>query len=213
MKLKHTKQASAKLIIYIILTIVILAIMGFSFYKDSQVMLIDNPTWTWIVVQIDDNPEITVYSHWFEEINVSFGKHSVTLNWEKIWEFDKKLTDRNFFLNPTNSIYMAEYVLYSESDDYYDKLPNNKVEAYGNEIEWPFKKYEGIYIVWDWSYGLIEDFPEATDLTKWSDYTIRQKVYRFNDFLDIYNTEYVTSGTGELEKEGEEDSEFRTDFY
>ncbi len=198
----------AKLILYAIVAVVILWFWGFNFYNKTHTLLIDNPTWSGIIVQIDGKEDIDIPAFWFKEVDIDLWKHSVSLNGEDIWEFERKMNDTKSFLNPTNEIYLSEYLLYTDSDDeekvdeYFKNLPNNKIEAYDNEAEWPFKKYEGMYIVWDWEYGLNEAFPEEVDIISWINYTIKQKVYRFDDFLVMYNENYASDDLEESSTTG-----------
>lgn len=175
----------------VIFVIWIISVVGSSFYSNAHTIMVDNPTWSWILVHIDDKDDINIPAFGSLEIDIDSWEHSLYLDGKKVWVFEKKFTDFDAFLNPTLDIYIAEYLLYSDDDKYFEKLPNNKIEAYGNEAEGPFKKYEWVYISWDWDYDLSEAFPDEVDMNRWQNYAIKQKIYRFDDFVDMYNENYV----------------------
>jgi len=173
-----------KFILTSLFVVLVLWYLATLYYLSTQKLLIDNPTDKGITIQIDD-----IDSYTSKMIKLWSWKYSLKVNWKNIWDFEKKSGDRNSLLNPTNEIYIAEYILYWDEASF-DKLPINKIEAYWNETEWPFKKYEWLYIPWDWDYWINDEASSEVTLSKYSSYTIRSKLYRFNDFVDMYNKVY-----------------------
>jgi len=166
------------------------------FYTSTHTLFIDNPTWSGITLQIGDMETIEMAAFSNQTIKLWAGIYSVSVNWEKVWDFEKKSLDTDSLLNPTDSIYITEYILYWD-EEYLDKLPNNTIEAYGNVAEWPFDQYSWLYIVWDWDYWINEQLPEEVELRKSSAYKIKSKLYRFDDFVDMYNEYYAVEETSE----------------
>jgi len=62
---------------------------------------------------------------------------------------------------------------------------------YDDQIEWPFQSYTWYYISGDWDYGFLQEFPEEVTLWKYQSYTIKTKLYRYDDFVDMYNQYYT----------------------
>ncbi len=172
------------------------------FYTATHTQFIDNPTGSWITVQIDDMEVITIAAYSNEVIRLWSWQYTVKMNWEIVWNFEKKSLDTKSLLNPTWGIYISEYMLYWE-EEYIDKLPNNTIEAYWNVAEWPFEQYEWLYITWNWNYGTDESFPEEVELRKSKAYKIKSKLYRFDDFVDMYN-EYYVDNSAEITEENVE---------
>ena len=179
----------------LIISLVVIAaiwIWGYMFYKNWNSILVDNPT--------DKEISVKLNSDWVEkkispntglEMKIKSGDNEVFLNWKSVWKFQKGYMDFNAFLNPTKSIYISEYWLYSDRDWYESKLPINKIEAYWNKTEGPFKKYEWLFIKWTWDYYLNQEFPETISLWKRKHYKIKEKLFRYSDFVKMYNKEYA----------------------
>jgi len=177
--------------------IILLLSLWFSiFYYGEHNINIDNPSKDEISIIIDDNNSIKIKAYWNWNIKLKYWVHSVKLNWKNIWDFENKITDFNAFLNPLQYIYISEYNLYaySESDfeKYYKKLPINNIEWYDwDKIEWPFSQYTGLYIVWNWDYDLFEEYDEKVEIKNWKWYAIKEKIFRYNDFANMYNERYI----------------------
>jgi hypothetical protein len=195
-KIKKTNSVFWKIRIafYVILILVVVWIFATAFYSKSHTIYVDNPTWTWITFKIWDKiqEKLEPYSH--KSINISPWKYDLVVDWKNIWSFEKKYLEWNTFLNPTQDIYIQEYTLYWDEVGF-DKLPNNHIEVFWNKIEWPFKSYSWIYIDWDWNYDLDEAFPSEVKLKKWKDYSIKSKIYRFDEFAQMYNESYANTGS------------------
>jgi hypothetical protein len=159
-------------------------------YESATTIKVDNPTLSWVVIQFNDLEEISISANSFSKVDLKPWKYNLKVDWENLWDFEKWYFDWDSFLNPTNSIYLWEYVLYGD-ESWLSKLPNNKVEAYWNEAEGPFKKYEWIYIKDDWDYWIDKNLPEEVELNSWQSYKIKLKIYRFNNFVDMYNKIYI----------------------
>ena len=170
-------------------------------YSNARTIMIDNPTGSGITLKIDTWEEISLNPNTSKTVKITSWEHIVYINWKEVWKFEKSFTDSNMFLNPTESIYIEEYILYLEDQNdtsYDDKLPNSKIEAYWNTTEWPFKKYEWLVIKGNWDYGIDEKIPEKVSLGKRKKYKIVQKLYRFDDFVDMYNEVYI--GNSEVQE-------------
>lgn len=190
----NTSFKSVFWVIKIIFSVIVLwsiaGIVGYFYYLDSHSIYVDNPTWTWIVFQIWDMPpeNLAAYSHTSLVLNP--WRYTLKVDEKEVWSFEKWYLDFDAFLNPTNEIYIKEYLVYW-SEKWYDKLPNNHIEVYWNPIDGPFEKLEWFYIKWSWNYDVDTEFPNEITLPKGSSYEIKSKIYRFDDFVDIYNTYYV----------------------
>jgi len=177
--------------VIIVLLIIAYLLINFFLIQFSKV-IVDNPTKNEIIVSLDEKNNIKIPANSNAIIEVNNGEHSLYINWEKVGDFTKKFFDTNSFLNPTNEIYVSEYILYWNKD-FLDRIPNNKISLYGDQIiEGPFKKYHWIYITWKWDYQINEAFPNDVDLRKWWDFKIKEKIYRNNDFIKMYNEKYYT---------------------
>lgn len=168
--------------------ILIIAWIWFSIYDWFRTTIIDNPYGTGITIQIDENDEFDLAPYTSKILKIWKWNHKLYVDWNFAWDFTKKEFFTSSFLNPTDDIYIQEYILYWE-EQYTSKLPNNKIEAYWNEAEWPFKTYKWIYFEWDWNYSIDEIFPDEIKIE--DDYKIKSKLYRFDDFVDMFNTDYV----------------------
>lgn len=181
--------------IKIILAVVVIALVAwrfiYEFYLSATQLLIDNPTSDEIVFQIWDLPEDRLA--WYESkiIDLKSGTYQLKVDWEVVGTFEKKATDTHAFLNPTNDMYLKEYIVYG-SESWYDALPENTVDLfYDDQIQWPFESYTWYYISWDWDYSFDKEFPEEVSLWKYKTYAIKSKLYRYEDFVDMYNTHYA----------------------
>ncbi|QFR39304.1 hypothetical protein A9Q91_03645 [Candidatus Gracilibacteria bacterium 28_42_T64] len=184
------------------IAIFVVGTISVGFYTATHTQFIDNPTGSGITVQIDDMEVITIAAYSNEVIRLGSGQYTVKMNGEIVGNFEKKSLDTKSLLNPTGGIYISEYMLYGE-EEYIDKLPNNTIEAYGNVAEGPFEQYEGLYITGNWNYGTDESFPEEVELRKSKAYKIKSKLYRFDDFVDMYN-EYYVDNSAEITEENVE---------
>jgi hypothetical protein len=160
-------------------------------YQSTKTINVDNPSWSGITIQFNNQEEIFIDAYTNTVLNLNNWEYSLKVNNLDMWLFIKEWIWSKSFLNPTNEIYIQEYILYWDENNY-DKLPNNLIEAYWNEAEGPFKKYEGIYISWDWNYFIAENYPDEVTMRQSQTYKIKSKLYRFDDFADMYNRDYIT---------------------
>lgn len=157
-------------------------------------IMIDNPTWTGITVNIDGWNTIEIPAYESTIVDITSWEHTL-YTWEiELAKFEKKSEDSQMFLNPTGEVYIEEYVLYLEDEEdisYDDKIPHNEIEAYWNTAEWPFVKYDWVVVDWSWDYSPWEPFPTEVTLWKSESYRLEQKLYRFEEFVDMYNIVYI----------------------
>lgn len=174
--------------------LIVLLIAGrflYSFYLSTSTLLVDNPTSEAITFQIWDMPEQTLQPFESKTIDLKTGTYDLKIDGQVVSTFQKKSTHTQAFLNPTNEMYLKEYMVYG-SEAWYNSLPENKVDLYYNDqIEWPFQSYTWYYISGDWDYGFLQEFPEEVTLWKYQSYTIKTKLYRYDDFVDMYNQYYT----------------------
>jgi hypothetical protein len=193
--IKNKPKKSIFSYIKIIFIIVVILFIGGTFikwmYQSTKTINVDNPSWSGITIQFNNQEEIFIDAYTTRNLKLDNWEHSLKVNNLDMWLFIKEWVGNKNFLNPTNEIYIQEYILYWDENNY-DKLPNNLIEAYWNEAEGPFKKYEGIYINWDWNYDISEQYPEEVTMRQSQTYKIKSKLYRFDDFADMYNRDYIT---------------------
>lgn len=173
-----------------LVVIFVIYILGKGFYKASHEVYVDNSFDQDITIQINDMEEIDVPAFSHKIISLWAWEYTLSVNGEKIWEFEKKSWDRNAILNPLNDIYITEQVIYWDSS-YIDILPSNVIEAFGNKAEGPFVTYDWIYFQWNWNYDLDQTLPEEINLRENEKYKIKTKLYRFTDFAEMYNRDYL----------------------
>lgn len=180
--------------IKIIFILVVVLFIAWTFiqwiYTWTKSITVDNPSWSGITIQFNEEDQIFIDAYTTKTLELDNWKYSLKVNNEDMWMFIKEWIWSKSFLNPTNEIYIQEYILYWDENNF-DKLPNNLIEAYWNQAEWPFKKYEGIYISWDWNYFLDENYPDEVTMRQSQTYKIKSKLYRFDGFADMYNQDYV----------------------
>lgn len=177
-----------RIIIFILSIIILISIWTLITLDNKNKLTIDNPTLENIIVELNNIKKITIYPETSVEINIPNGKYEVKLNNKVVWSFEKKSFQHRYILNPTNYIYLQEYILYWDQK-YENKIPNNIINIDSQELEWPFKKYEWLYFTWDWNYSLDDYLPESIKIS-WN-YEIKSKIYRFFQFVDMYNNDYA----------------------
>ncbi len=180
--------AKIKIIFVSIVVITVVFSLLSGLYMSSHTLNIDNPTGTWITVQIDEMDSILIPSLSTTQINLKSWTYTLKVNGEEKGKFTKDTLDFNAFLNPSEEFYVQEYILYWEQK-YLDKLQIHEISMYNDTIEGPFKTYSWIYIKGDWDYGIDRNFPNEVK-TKGS-YKIKSKLYRYSDFIDMFNQDYV----------------------
>lgn len=191
-KIEKNESWSNKLKIWLILVVILLIFWGVFYwlYSNATTVYVDNPLDSQITFKIWDQEEHTLWAYTWITVKIKSWINKLYVNWEEVWTFEKKSLDWKGFLNPTKDVYVQEYLIYWDLEKWEKELPTWKVTAFDNDLEWPFKQLEWIFITWDWNYWLNEEFPETLDLPEWKDYIIRSKVYRFDDFVELYNKEY-----------------------
>lgn len=165
-------------------------------YAWTKTIKVDNPSWSGLIIQFNEQDEVFIDAYTTLTLELDNWEHSLKVNNQDMWIFIKEWVWTKSFLNPTNEIYIQEYILYWDENNY-DKLPNNLIEAYWNQAEGPFKKYEGIYISWDWNYFIGENYPDEVTMRQSQTYKIKSKLYRFDDFADMYNRDYFAESIEE----------------
>jgi hypothetical protein len=176
-----------------ILGILILAwvILWLAFgYKVASIstLYIDNPTENEVSVKVWDLDAISIFPKSHQEIELKSWTYPITVNEENIWEITKWKLDGKAFLNPTKSTYIKETAVYAVEWTDFDDSKYAEVEAYGEKYYWPFEVFSDIYVKWNWTYGLDENLPNQVNTS--SDETTRVKIYRYNDFLPMYEEYY-----------------------
>lgn len=182
----------------------IIGIILYMFFMNWTTVWIDNPTKQSIFVKIN--------SEWFEKeipaktnlrFSINSWENEIFLNWKSVWKINKKFfSDTSYFVNPTLTPYISEYTLYINNDilekwynsKYDDKLPKNKIIIFENEIIWPFKKYEWLFIKWTWDYwfgDMSYKTDEEIEGNENQEYKIKEKLYRLDEFIDMYNKNYI----------------------
>lgn len=156
--------------------------------ENKQKLTIDNPSLEEITVQLNNLEKHNISPETSVVIDVPAGEYEVKLNDEIVWKFTKQNHESDYILNPTKYIYLQEYILYWDQK-YEDKIPNNIIEIDGETLEWPFKKYDWLYFNWDWNYDLDESYPASIKMK--SSYQIKSKLYRFFEFVDMYQADYM----------------------
>lgn len=180
-----------KVIFIVLVFAVIIWRFLYSFYLSTTTLLIDNPTSEEVVFQIWDLPEDSLGAYESKTIDLKSWVYDLKVDWELVGTFEKKAKDTHAFLNPTNDMYLKEFMVYG-SEAWYDALPENTVDLYyDDQVQWPFESYTWYYISWDWDYWFDREFPEEVSLWKYQSYTIKSKLYRYDDFVDMYNTHYA----------------------
>lgn len=187
------KDSFSKIKIIFVVVVIALVVWRFvySFYLSTTQLLIDNPTSEEVVFQIWDLPEDRLAGYESKTIDLKSGTYELKVDGEVVGTFEKKATDTHAFLNPTNDIYLKEFMVYW-SEAWYDALPENTVDLFGDDqVQWPFESYTWYYISWDWDYSFDKEFPEEVSLGKYQSYSIKSKLYRYEDFVDMYNMHYA----------------------
>jgi hypothetical protein len=191
--IQNIEQESWKSNILGIIAIVVVALIALWIYLVPKFatfwkLYIDNPTDTEVTIQIWDESPLTLAPKSHQELELKSGVYSLKVNGTDVGEFKKWGIDWKAFLNPTKSIYIkerAEYVVdWVEVDD----SDYTEINIYGNVFYGPFYTYDDYYIEWDWTYGLDEELPDEVD-TYWSS-TIKTKIYRYDDFVKMYEEFY-----------------------
>lgn len=168
----------------------------------------DNPTSSSITVVIDEtNYELPANSGVNVELN--FGKHSMTYNGETI-NFVVKPNDQNCVINPTlsNYIFFNEiYVVEGKEDKAAAEYEKTK-DAYlyplvlenNDTISVPFKVIQNTLFIeqyqYYWHFGVTEPYTDVRlDMGGTSSATInRSKLFRESDFIDYVGKEKLPEG-------------------
>ena len=188
-----------------ILTVVVIWIIWvfiYMLYINWTTTSVDNPTNSTIFVKINakwEEKEILPKSQLI--FPIKSWNNEVFLNWKSVWTVNKDFFSYpSNFINPTLSTYVSEYILYVDKEilaqwyngKYDDKLPVNKINVLDSEIIWPFKKYEWLHIKWSWSYWDVGNITKKDEIESVSkEYDIQEKLYRLDDFIEMYNKNYV----------------------
>lgn len=188
---KGNKKNIIKILIWIsiVIFITILYII-LNIINSKQILYIDNPSNNEILVTISTLAPIAIPAKSYNEIKIKNQTYTLSVDWEYLWEFTIKKSDENFFLNPTKSHYILEEAIYT------DKEINNeaeeiKINVNGIDFYWPFSILDSIYINSKWDYWLDEDLPNNISVPEDKDYLTFKKIYRFDDFIEMYNNWYL----------------------
>jgi hypothetical protein len=173
--------------------VIVWVIVWFAFgYKVASfwALYIDNPTENEISVKVWDANAVTIAPKSHQEIKLKSWTYPIIVNEENIWEITKWKIDGKAFLNPTKSSYIKETAVYAVEWTDFDDSKYTEVEVYGEKYYWPFEVFNDIYIKWNWTYGLDENLPDPDEVDAYSNETTITKVYRYDDFLPMYETYY-----------------------
>jgi hypothetical protein len=151
-------------------------------------LYIDNPTENEISVKVWDLAAINIAPKSHQEIELKSWTYPIVVNEENVWEIVKWKVDGKAFLNPTKSSYIKETAVYATEWTDFDDSKYTEIEVYGEKYYWPFEVFNDVYIKWSWTYGLDEVLPDQVDT--YSDETTITKIYRYDDFLPMYETYY-----------------------
>jgi hypothetical protein len=152
-------------------------------YSNAHSIMIDNPTWTGITVNIDSNENIIIPAKGRTTVKITSWSHTIYLNGKTVWNFEKWYTGKAF-LNPTGSIYIIEHLFYGDSKYQEQNIPNNTIDIFWEKIEWPFEKLDSIFITWNWKYNLNESYPENVKIKSRKKYKVLKKIYRLEDIIE-----------------------------
>jgi hypothetical protein len=180
---------------------IILLVIYMIFINWTQVW-IDNPTKQSIFIKINsDWIEKEIPAKTYLRFSINNWENEIFLNWKSVWKINKEFfSDTSYFINPTLTPYISEYTLYiaKEINRWMqinnEKLPNNTIKILDKEIVWPFKEYEWLYINWTWDYWFGDMLNKTDEEIEWPEsqqYKIKEKLYRLDDFIDMYNKKYV----------------------
>jgi hypothetical protein len=173
--------------------IIVWVILRFAFgYKVASfnTLYIDNPTENEISIKIWNLDAINIAPKSHQEIELKSGTYPIIVNEENVWEITKWKVDGKAFLNPTKSTYVKETAIYATEGTDYDDSKYTEIEISGEKYYWPFETLNDIYIKWDWTYGLDEILPDEVDVSSLTNETTRTKIYRYEDFLPMYEEYY-----------------------
>lgn len=163
--------------------------------------IIDNPTDQAISFELDGK-EYILEPHTSEKISLKGGKHTLVYSGQTT-HFEKKsfsLSDLwkdeidYSIINPTESVYIFYNEIYisgNMSDEEIEKvLPKYEcVDEEGNPDTCTEKYLNEVFIQEKVNYGLDEQLPETTSMSRWSKYALRSKLFRAADYLDYLEEE------------------------
>ncbi|SUB82045.1 hypothetical protein [Pragia fontium] len=170
-------------------------------FGGSKEFSIDNPTDKPLSVFID-NKEITIPAGEMQNITLNAGPHQMTLpNGEKV-KFSVLGaygdSERSGIINPTQTRYI--YVIQKYVADGVTPFTENGdvhvLKINGEEFTGPFIDLGSELFIdsfnKDWNFGPTESFPETTFAN--SHDTYKTKLFRANDFIHYYKTDFSPSG-------------------
>lgn len=177
----------------ILLSFLTISLAG-CFESTSHDFWIDNPTNAEIHVTIDESTyQIPAESGTFA--NLTWGKHALTYNGENIHFFVQNSSANKSFINPTQSTYVINHMIYIDdtdaraTDSYLEWLSNTynhkvlfEIDGVKEEIEVPFSVHNDLFMEYSkasWDYFLNEELPEEVEL--YSPVVTRQNRQLLND--------------------------------
>lgn len=166
---------------------------------------IDNPTNEEIRVSIDET-EYTIPANSGLDVEIEFGKHTLSHNGQSLTVFVKNSADKKVIINPTLSNYVNYaqlYVVDGTDDATFEKFYESFIKINGDSLNFkveddtlrmfaPIKVCNDLFIentVNSWDYGLDESLPENS--TIFSDtgqhfQTSKKKIFREKDFWNFF---------------------------
>lgn len=176
----------------------IIIAIGAAFFF-SQKVIVDNPTSENIIVKID-NKEFTIEPLQDIEVSLYPGKHTVIIGDKEIGVFTKQYFDYGSILNPTKSTYVLESIPYGTIPTNWVDVHYKDVTIEGSVYNGPFKTITDLYFTkkhplnflqkdgYKWDYELDEHEPDEEQFN--DSYKVFVKIYRFQDFVQMYNEDY-----------------------
>lgn len=169
-------------------------------FDGSKEFSIDNPTDRPLSVSIDKK-EITVPAGGMQNITLDAGPHQMTLPDGKKVKFSVICTygnsERAGIINPTQTRYVRVIQKYLAEDTtpFTENGDVHVLNINGEEFTGPFTDFGSEFFIdnanVDWNFGPTESLPETVYASGKDTY--KTKLFRVNDFVDYYNTDFSPS--------------------
>ncbi|SQI41579.1 Uncharacterised protein [Leminorella richardii] len=169
-------------------------------FGGSKEFSIDNPTDKPLSVSID-NKEYTVPAGEMQNVTLSAGPHSLTLSTGETVKFSVLCaygnSERSGIINPTRTryVYVVQKYLADGTQPFTENGEVHVLKINGEEFTGPFTDLGNeLFIdshIKNWSFGPTESLPETVYAS--SKDTYKTKLFRVNDFIHYYNTDFSPS--------------------
>ncbi len=180
-----------------------LSLALFSCSSNNVDLAIDNPTDMSIIVKVDT---LTVEIPANEVVWVEMGKgeHSITLEDGQVTKFN--FQEAAYMLNPTKSEYLKFEEFFGSAiyeSSYTSKIPYQKVNYYGLELEGNYEIIKELINPISWEYGPREELPSMIETD--ANYEVMAKLLDVNEFIKLMQQnlpetdEYIEEETVEVE--------------